>query len=53
VPSGWRNPTKTQCLLQSLHVLYNTINEKSSTMYRPKTDLVVTISLEFLDKYGM
>jgi hypothetical protein len=49
-------PTKTNNLLQGLYVLLNTINEMSSnrpSVHQPKWDLVVTITLECIDEYGM
>jgi hypothetical protein len=46
----------TQDLLQSLHVLYNTINASFSmqpSLYQPKSGLLLTITLESLDKVGI
>jgi hypothetical protein len=45
---------KTEVLLEGLYVLYNTINGRSyvkPSLYQPKSGIVVTITLEFLDKY--
>jgi hypothetical protein len=50
------SPAKIQDLLQSLYVLLNTINERSlmrQNLHHPKSSLVVTMTLKFVDKSRM
>jgi hypothetical protein len=52
-PDQDKVPKQTEDLLEGLYVLYNTINGRSwvkPNRSQPKSGIVVTIKLEFLDK---